>query len=61
MFCTGCDKERYHSALGCGNECPVSCKNKHCDAFNGTCLHGCPDPNALTDDCICKKVWLYFQ
>lgn len=32
----------------------MNCASKHCDAFNGSCIHGCSDPNALTVDCIGK-------
>lgn len=46
----GCDESRY--GVGCGSECSNKCKNRHCDAFNGFCIHGCTDPNALTSDCI---------
>uniref|UniRef100_A0A8W8JL73 Uncharacterized protein n=1 Tax=Magallana gigas TaxID=29159 RepID=A0A8W8JL73_MAGGI len=46
----GCDDSRY--GVGCGRECLNKCKNRHCDAFNCSCIHGCTDPNALTSDCI---------
>lgn len=46
----GCDKGRY--SAGCVNRCPDTCKSSHYDVFNGSCLQGCPNPNALTDDCI---------
>lgn len=45
----GCDIWRY------SDECTRSCSSKcsgGCDAFNGSCIHGCSDPNALTIDCI---------
>eukprot|EP00105_Crassostrea_gigas_P032687 XP_011455797.2 PREDICTED: receptor-type tyrosine-protein phosphatase alpha-like [Crassostrea gigas] len=46
----GCDQNRY--GVGCTKLCPLKCKNRHCDAFNGSCAEGCVDPNALTADCI---------
>ncbi|XP_052695683.1 multiple epidermal growth factor-like domains protein 11 [Crassostrea angulata] len=46
----GCDSIRYSPS--CELLCPDKCKNHHCDAFNGSCIHGCSDPNALTIDCI---------
>lgn len=46
----GCDSIRF--SPGCGQLCPDECKNNHCDAFNGSCIHGCSDPKALTIDCI---------
>lgn len=46
----GCDSNKF--APGCKQDCPRKCKNNHCDAFNGSCVHGCSDPNALTIDCI---------
>ncbi|XP_065939059.1 laminin subunit beta-1 [Magallana gigas] len=46
----GCNQNRY--GVGCLSECSNKCKDQHCDAFNGSCIHGCSDPNALTLDCI---------
>uniref|UniRef100_A0A8B8BYA1 Uncharacterized protein LOC111114367 n=1 Tax=Crassostrea virginica TaxID=6565 RepID=A0A8B8BYA1_CRAVI len=46
----GCDQVRFSS--GCSKLCPSKCKNRHCDAFNGSCIHGCSNPNALTVDCL---------
>ncbi|XP_052694629.1 laminin subunit beta-1-like [Crassostrea angulata] len=46
----GCDSIRYSPS--CELLCSDKCKNHHCDAFNGSCIHGCSDPNALTIDCI---------
>lgn len=48
----GCDKTRY--SPGCVDRCPATCKSNHCDVFNGSCFQGCPNPKALTDDCIGK-------
>nr|XP_034335006.1 receptor-type tyrosine-protein phosphatase T-like isoform X1 [Crassostrea gigas] len=45
----GCDLGRYSNR--CTKTCPSKC-NGACDAFNGSCIHGCSDPNALTIDCI---------
>lgn len=50
LYFLGCDDSRY--GVGCGRECLNKCKNRHCDAFNCSCIHGCTDPNALTSDCI---------
>lgn len=49
----GCNQNRY--GVGCLRECSNKCKDQHCDAFNGSCIHGCADPNALTLDCIGKN------
>lgn len=49
---SGCNQNRY--GVGCLSECSNKCKDQHCDAFNGSCIHGCADPNALTLDCIGK-------
>lgn len=49
---SGCNQNRY--GVGCLSECSNKCKDQHCDAFNGSCIHGCSDPNALTLDCIGK-------
>ncbi|XP_061180534.1 multiple epidermal growth factor-like domains protein 10 [Saccostrea echinata] len=46
----GCDQNRYH--FGCTDACSDKCKNRHCDAFNGSCIYGCFDPNAVSLDCI---------
>nr|XP_034319182.1 receptor-type tyrosine-protein phosphatase alpha-like [Crassostrea gigas]XP_034319183.1 receptor-type tyrosine-protein phosphatase alpha-like [Crassostrea gigas] len=46
----GCDHNRF--SPGCNHLCPAKCKNQHCDAFNGSCIHGCTDSSALTLDCI---------
>ncbi|XP_062569338.1 platelet endothelial aggregation receptor 1-like, partial [Saccostrea cucullata] len=46
----GCDQIRYH--FGCIKLCSTKCKDKHCDAFNGSCIHGCSDPGAVSIDCI---------
>lgn len=51
-FLIGCDASRYWD---CGTVCPRKCKNG-CDAFNGSCIHGCSNENALTIDCIGKVV-----
>lgn len=56
-FPSGCDQNRY--GVGCTKICPFKCKNRHCDAFNGSCAEGCADPNALTVDCLCE-ISLYF-
>ena len=48
----GCDPTRYSS--GCKQICPSKCKNSHCDAFNGSCIHGCSNPNAQTLNCLGK-------
>lgn len=45
----GCDSERYSN--GCTKKCSSKCKGG-CDAFNGSCIHGCSDPHGLTIDCI---------
>ncbi|XP_078327491.1 uncharacterized protein LOC111112706 isoform X1 [Crassostrea virginica] len=47
----GCNEDRY-SSNRCDNQCNTKCKNRHCDAFNGSCIYGCADSNALTIDCI---------
>nr|XP_022306518.1 multiple epidermal growth factor-like domains protein 10 isoform X2 [Crassostrea virginica] len=47
----GCNEDRY-SSNRCDNRCNTKCKNRHCDAFNGSCIYGCADSNALTIDCI---------
>ena len=52
FFTLGCDDKRY--SKGCKNICAMNCASKHCDAFNGSCIHGCSDQNALTVDCIGK-------
>lgn len=52
----GCDTGRY--STGCVRECH-SCKNKNCDAFNGSCVDKCPDPNALTESCIGEAKQMY--
>ncbi|XP_052695681.1 laminin subunit beta-1-like [Crassostrea angulata] len=46
----GCDARRFSPR--CLSLCPYKCKNRHCDVFNGSCIHGCTDQNALTLDCI---------
>ncbi|XP_061170435.1 uncharacterized protein LOC133179758 [Saccostrea echinata] len=46
----GCEQNRYH--FGCTNACSVKCKDRHCDAFNGSCIYGCSDPSAMSLDCI---------
>ncbi|XP_065941646.1 receptor-type tyrosine-protein phosphatase epsilon [Magallana gigas] len=46
----GCDHNRF--SPGCNQLCPAKCKNQHCDAFNGSCIHGCTNSSALTLDCI---------
>nr|XP_022306514.1 uncharacterized protein LOC111112922 isoform X2 [Crassostrea virginica] len=46
----GCDANRYSN--GCGKKCDGKCKSHQCDAFNGSCIYGCADPNALTIDCL---------
>ena len=53
IYFLGCDSTRYSTS--CRRLCPDKCKNKTCDAFNGSCIHGCSDPNALTIDCIGKN------
>nr|XP_022310265.1 uncharacterized protein LOC111115721 isoform X2 [Crassostrea virginica] len=52
----GCNQNRY-SSNQCATLCPQKCRNRNCDAFNGSCIYGCNDPNALTLDCIvCKDM-----
>nr|XP_034319545.1 multiple epidermal growth factor-like domains protein 11 [Crassostrea gigas] len=46
----GCDAKSF--SPGCTKNCSAKCKNQRCDAFNGSCIHGCTNPNALTIDCI---------
>ncbi|XP_061180611.1 uncharacterized protein LOC133189226 [Saccostrea echinata] len=46
----GCDPNRYH--FGCSGACSVKCKESHCDAFNGSCIYGCSNPNAVFLNCI---------
>lgn len=58
VFPLGCDGNRYSS--GCSKLCPSMCKGLHCDAFNGSCIHGCSNPNALTVDCLGKIGNSYF-
>nr|XP_022308379.1 uncharacterized protein LOC111114378 [Crassostrea virginica] len=55
----GCDKNRY--SQGCANLCPTKCKKQQCDAFNGSCIYGCSDPNALTLDCLVCKNGMYIK
>lgn len=50
LVISGCDAHRYTG--DCNSTCPLKCKNQTCDVFNGSCIHGCEDPNALTLDCI---------
>ena len=50
----GCDQNRYMP--GCVRLCPAKCENYQCDIFNGSCIHGCTNPNALTLDCIGKHL-----
>nr|XP_022306150.1 multiple epidermal growth factor-like domains protein 10 [Crassostrea virginica] len=45
----GCDTNRYNS---CNQTCDSKCKNRNCDVFNGSCIYGCTDPDALTVYCI---------
>lgn len=52
LIFSGCDSDRYMP--GCDRLCPTKCKNESCDVFNGSCIHGCYYPNALTLDCIGK-------
>nr|XP_022304835.1 multiple epidermal growth factor-like domains protein 6 [Crassostrea virginica] len=47
----GCNEDRYSSNT-CRSVCNTKCKDRHCDAFNGSCKYGCADSNALTIDCI---------
>nr|XP_022308369.1 uncharacterized protein LOC111114368 [Crassostrea virginica] len=47
----GCNEDRY-SSNRCDNRCNTKCKNRHCDAFSGSCIYGCADSKALTLDCI---------
>nr|XP_022304830.1 receptor-type tyrosine-protein phosphatase alpha-like isoform X2 [Crassostrea virginica] len=47
----GCDENRF-SSNQCNLECNWSCKNQNCDVFNGSCIYGCNDSNALTVDCL---------
>ncbi|XP_022308377.2 uncharacterized protein LOC111114376 [Crassostrea virginica] len=44
----GCDQHRY---LGCDVECPSKCKDKLCDAFNGSCIYGCNRTHFLPPHC----------
>lgn len=66
----GCDQDKF--SPGCKQYCPTKCKNQRCDAFNGSCIHGCSNPNAFTIDCIgnfflklkttkfkCVKIYIY--
>lgn len=53
LKCLGCDSMRY--SIGCTKICPSKCSGG-CDVFNGSCIHGCSNPNALTIDCICKNI-----
>lgn len=57
LYFQGCDLGRYSN--GCTKDCPSKC-NGACDAFNGSCIHGCSDPNALTIDCIGKPFFKMF-
>lgn len=50
QYFLGCDPNKF--SPGCNHSCPTKCKSQHCDAFNGSCIHGLSDPNALTIDCI---------
>ena len=49
----GCEAIRYSN--GCGKVCENKCKLHQCDVFNGSCIYGCTDANALTIDCVGKK------
>ena len=53
LLSPGCDTNRY--SYSCGNLCDHKCKLQRCDAFNGSCIYGCTDANALTIDCVGKK------
>ncbi|XP_078327493.1 uncharacterized protein LOC111112924 [Crassostrea virginica] len=46
----GCEAIRYSN--GCGKVCENKCKLHQCDVFNGSCIYGCTDANALTIDCV---------
>ena len=59
LYSLGCDPNRY--STGCNQICPPKCKNSHCDAFNGSCIHGCSNPNALTVDCLGKISVLFIM
>eukprot|EP00105_Crassostrea_gigas_P029092 XP_011450924.1 PREDICTED: multiple epidermal growth factor-like domains protein 10 isoform X2 [Crassostrea gigas] len=49
----GCDQSKY--GVDCRSDCPQKCKHYHCDAFNGSCIHGCSDSQAVSSYCIeCK-------
>ena len=56
LIFAGCDANRYSN--GCGKTCDGKCKLQQCDVFNGSCIYGCADPNALTIDCLGKKPFL---
>ena len=49
----GCDTHRY--SYDCTTICDNKCKLQQCDAFNGSCIYGCTEANALTIDCVGKK------
>lgn len=57
LFVSGCDHDRYSS--GCQSLCSTDCKDRHCDAFNGSCIYGCSDLNVNTFDCKGMKCFLF--
>ncbi|XP_062613945.1 receptor-type tyrosine-protein phosphatase alpha-like isoform X2 [Saccostrea cucullata] len=48
----GCDQNRYD--FGCRKPCDAKCKDSHCDVFNGSCIYGCSNPDAVSIDCVCE-------
>lgn len=51
-FFTGCDQNRY--SVNCRSNCPQKCKNYHCDAYNGLCIHGCSNNQYVSPGCTGK-------
>nr|XP_022306522.1 usherin-like isoform X2 [Crassostrea virginica] len=55
----GCDTHRY--SYDCTTICDNKCKLQQCDAFNGSCIYGCTEANALTIDCVVCQDGLYIS
>ncbi|XP_056002730.1 uncharacterized protein LOC125660811 isoform X2 [Ostrea edulis] len=49
----GCNVNGYGN---CSAQCPLECKDQHCDAFDGKCIHGCQNDRMIVPDCNeCKR------
>lgn len=54
VFLSGCFITGYGN---CSTQCPSECQDRHCDAFDGKCIHGCQNDRMIVPDCTGK---IYF-